>query len=169
MNLYSFASSIHIYYLINVSGKEGEGRHHKKDKNLFTHHGPLRDLNEELLKSNPSLDADDLDDLDNEVAMILQKAPKSQQKSPENSQKGKSESGEESKKNSFLNTSQKKSSLNESFKNKAPVASITIGGAKGIQSKLNLIPLFNIKSLFLRNQRLEEALEIEYMTGISLM
>lgn len=62
-----------------------------------------------------------------------------------------------------------KSPSTENEKNKAPLASIIVGGARGLQSKLNLIPLFNIKSLFLRNNRLEEALEIEYMIGLSLI
>lgn len=99
------------------------------------------------------MDADDLEDLDNEVAMILKKAPKDSDRSDAEKKEG----------------SQEKPLNNESSSSKHPIESITISGARGIQSKLNLIPLFNIKSLFLRNARHIEALEIEYMTGLSLI
>ena len=48
----------------------------KKNKNIFSCNGPLHDLNAEIQKSN--IKANDLDELDNEVAMISRKSPKNQ-------------------------------------------------------------------------------------------
>lgn len=149
---------MNIYYQIVKTGDEFVGNT-KKSINLFTSHGPFQDLNSELQKPNFQMENDEMEDLDNEVAMIFKKAPKS----------GNSGNEEENKKKSMSGPSHIKSPSTENEKNKAPLASIIVGGARGLQSKLNLIPLFNIKSLFLRNNRLEEALEIEYMTGLSLI
>ena len=50
----------------------------KRINNIFTYHGPFHDLNSEIQKANLQIQANDLDELDNEVAMISQKSPKSQ-------------------------------------------------------------------------------------------
>jgi hypothetical protein len=175
---------------------EIDGRTNKKNKNLFTYHGPFHDLNAEILKSSSQIQENDLDELDNEVAMISQKSPKSQltqQKEEEKLSKEKDEpntrnfnsiprnyndnsdnskSGtdtEEGKKEGNSDNLDCKTPTESGAQKGAPLISITIEGAKGMQSKINLIPLFNIKSLFLRNKRVQEALEIEYMIGISLI
>lgn len=198
IHLYSFASSINIYYQQLNIVNDTDGRTNKKNKNLFTYHGPFHDLNAEIQKSNLQIQENDLDELDNEVAMISQKSPKgpqTQQKEDEkpakakdkdelntrnfnsiprnyndNSESAKSGSDTEEGKKEVASENIEGKTLAESGSQKgAPLASITIDGARGMQSKINLIPLFNIKSLFLRNNRFQEALEIEYMIGLSLI
>lgn len=71
INMYSFANSINVYYQSLSPKKEADGRPAKRNKNLFTYHGPFQDLNQELQKPNFQMDQDDLENLDNEVAMIL--------------------------------------------------------------------------------------------------
>lgn len=137
-------------------------------------------MNSEIQKSNLQIQANELDELDNEVAMISQKSPKSQPVQTTEETKT-SKPGEKDDANTRNFNSIPRNYNDNSDSNKVenvtgegkkdakgstsnfPLASITICGAKGIQSKINLIPLFNIKSLFLRNDRLDEALEIEYM------
>ena len=75
INLYSFTSAIYIYYQpTNLASDLDEMS--KKNKNIFSYNGPLHDLNTEIQKSN--IKANDLDELDNEVAMISRKSPKNQ-------------------------------------------------------------------------------------------
>jgi hypothetical protein len=192
LNISSFASAIIIYYQTLLPQLESEGRTNKKNKNLFTYHGPFNDLNAELKKCSMNIKADDIEDLDNEVAMISQKSPKSQQaikkedsKSKDentrnfnsiprnyndNSEGGKSENDtEEEKKEKGVVDRETKSPANSNDQKGAPLTSITVYGAKGLQSKINLIPLFNIKCLFLKQNRTEEVIEIEYMWGVSLI
>lgn len=179
INLYSFASSIYIYYQ-PVQNNDSDGRVSKKNKNVFSYNGPLHDLNAEIQKSN--IQANDLDELDNEVAMISRKSPKSlnpqnqeESKSREqegddyntrnfnsiprnyddNSENSKSETqGEDSnrKQNDLEIKEEEIQSLQNSNK-PSVITSIVVSGAKGLQSKINLIPLFNIKSLFQRYDR----------------
>lgn len=155
-------------------------------------------MNSEIQKSNLQIQANELDELDNEVAMISQKSPKSQQPPRkeenktskgqdkdesntrnfnsiprnynDNSESAKSENEtEESKKEGRSGAGDPKSPTSQSAQKGAPLSSITVYGARGMQSKINLIPLFNIKSLFQRSNRLAEVLEIEYMCGVSLI
>ena len=58
---------MYVYYQ-PVQGSENDERVGKKNKNIFSYNGPLHDLNAEIQKSN--IKANDLDELDNEVAMI---------------------------------------------------------------------------------------------------
>ena len=198
INLYSFANTIYIYYQqLNIE-KESDGRVNKKNKNIFTYHGPFHDLNAEIQKSHLQIQTNDLDELDNEVAMISQKSPKSQpQQIKEESSSSKGNDKDESNTRNFNSIprnyndpseSDKSETGNEETKRdpkqdgrdvKSPassnsqkgwvVNSIWIFGAKGMQSKINLIPLYNIKTLFHRAHRNDEALEIEYMCGLSLI
>lgn len=88
----------------------------------------------------------------------------------DNSEGGKSENDtEEEKKEKAVANREIKSPPNSNEQKGAPLISITIYGAKGLQSKINLIPLFNIKCLFLKHNRMEEVMEIEYMCGVSLI
>lgn len=67
---------MNIFYQIVKTGDEFVGNT-KKSINLFTSHGPFQDLNAELQKPNFQMENDEMEDLDNEVAMIFKKAPKS--------------------------------------------------------------------------------------------
>lgn len=105
----------------------------------------MHDLNAEVQKSNVL--ANDLDELDNEVAMISRKSPKNQMKSedksnrnfnsiPRNYDEG-SESGkeEEKKEKGIVNS---EGEVSEE-KDKGPmITTIVVCGAKGMQSKINL-------------------------------
>lgn len=102
LNLYSFASAICIYYQQLNSTQESDGRANKKNKNIFTYHGPFHDLNAEIQKANLQIQTNDLDDLDNEVAMISHKSPKSQpQQNKEEAPSGKSGDKDESNTRNF--------------------------------------------------------------------
>ena len=198
LNVYSFASAICIYYQQLNTSQESDGRVNKKNKNIFTYHGPFHDLNAEIQKANLQIQTNDLDDLDNEVAMISHKSPKSQsQQNKEEVTSGKQNDKDESNTRNFNSIprnyndpseSEKSGSGNEETKRdgkqdtrdvKSPnssssqkgsvINSIWVFGARGMQSKINLIPLYNIKTLFHRANRNEEVLEIDYMCALSLI
>jgi len=176
INLYSFASIIYIYYQ-PVQGIDSDGRVNKRSKNVFSYNGPLHDLNAEIQKSN--FKADDLDELDKEVAMISRKSPKNQtHQTKEESKVNKQEDNDDYNTRNFNSIprnyddnseNSKSDNPNEDSKPKSEtvvmqanvqsvqsdskgsiITLIAICGARGMQSKINLIPLFNIKSLFQR-------------------
>lgn len=163
INLYSFASIIYIYYQPMIGGIDSDGPVTKKNKNVFSYNGPLHDLNAEIQKSN--IKANDLDELDNEVAMISRKFPKTQTtQGKDESDKSKQPSSNDDKSENSNSDSQVEESkqppssavissdnqTDESGAKTSMITSISISGAKGLQSKINLIPLFNIKTLFQR-------------------
>ena len=114
-----------------------------------------------------------MEDLDKEVAIITQKSPKSHSKEPrvdfKSSEEKSSKTGSSQNQEGNKGDGEKDGQEANVGGNVDPLASISVFGAKGMQSKINLIPLFNIKSLLLRYNRTEEALEIEYMIGLSLL